>query len=92
MESSESGGADLQKYLVYTKPHELTSVSKLITQLGYTMEEGILTKRPKMTQSIGDSETAKKVIEFTQRLEDMDDVQKVYPNFDIPEEILNSLG
>jgi len=31
---------------------------------------------------------AEKVLGFAEKLEDLDDVQKVYANFDIPEELL----
>ena len=42
-------------------------------------------------QSIDNLDIAKKVIDFAQKLEDSDDIQKVYPNFDIPQDILESI-
>lgn len=87
----EESGSEQQKYLISTLPTELNNVSKNITHMGYTVESADLVMRPKMTQSISDPETAKKVLDFTQRLEDSDDVQKVYPNFDIPDELLQSI-
>lgn len=81
----------VQKYLVYTEPNELFLVSKNIAQSGFEVEESNLVKKPKITQQVSDRNTAKKIIDFTQRLEDQDDIQKVYPNFDIPDEVLQSL-
>ena len=40
---------------------------------------------PKVTVEIGDEPTAKKVVRLVEGLEDNDDVQDVYANFDIPE-------
>lgn len=83
--------AEMQMYLVYTKSSELNTMSKNILQAGFVVESSELTMKPVVTQPINDPEAAKKVIDFTQRLEDSDDIHKVYPNFDIPDEILSKL-
>ncbi len=87
----EQNGQSIQMYLVYTKSSELNTMSKDIIQAGFGVESSELTMKPTITQTIGDPETAKRVVDFTQRLEDSDDIQKVYPNFDIPDEILSNL-
>ena len=46
---------------------------------------------PKTTVEIGDEATAKKVVRLVEGLEDNDDVQDVYANFDIPEEVLEAV-
>ncbi|KKQ80056.1 MAG: transcriptional regulator [Candidatus Daviesbacteria bacterium GW2011_GWA1_38_7] len=81
----------LEEYLVYTKTADLSTVSKNITQNGYKVEESGLVMKPKIMQSIDNLDIAKKVIDFAQKLEDSDDIQKVYPNFDIPQDILESI-
>lgn len=80
-----------QMYLVYTKSPELNTMSKNIIQAGFEVESSELAMKPTITQQIIDPEAAKRVIDFTQKLEDSDDIQKVYPNFDIPDEILSKL-
>lgn len=90
MEKGEDGQTK-QIYLVYTKTSELNTVSKNIIQAGFELESSELTMKPTITQQINDPETAKRVIDFTQKLEDSDDIHKVYPNFDIPDEILSNL-
>ena len=84
-------GKKAQIYLVYTKIGDLSDTGKNLTQAGFKVESSELVMKPKVTQVIENVETAKKVIDFTQKLEDLDDVQKIYPNFDIPENIISTL-
>ena len=46
---------------------------------------------PTTTVEIGDEQSAKQVLRFVERLEDLDDVQNVYANFDIPAELMERL-
>jgi transcriptional/translational regulatory protein YebC/TACO1 len=46
---------------------------------------------PTTRVEIGDERTARQVLLFTERLEDLDDVQNVYANFDIPGELMERL-
>jgi YebC/PmpR family DNA-binding regulatory protein len=78
------------KYLVSTVPEDLNKVSTNITQLGYQVDSAELTYKPNMTVEIKDREVAEKVIEFAQKAEDHDDIQKVYANFDISDDLLGS--
>lgn len=86
-ESMDEGG---EKYLVYTEGTKVTEVSIKITQAGYTVESSNLIYKPNITIEISDSEKAQKVLDFAEKLEELDDVQKVYANFDISDEILNA--
>ena len=47
---------------------------------------------PKTTVSVTDEAVAKKIVRLVETLEDNDDVQDVYANFDIPEEILEAVA
>ena len=47
---------------------------------------------PQNTVPINDVDTAKKVIGMMEAFEDHDDVQNVYANFDIPQEIMSKIG
>ena len=76
---------NIKKYLVYTESLELNTMGNKITQAGYEVELQELTKKPNILIPVKDGETAKKVLDFTQKLEELDDVQKVYANFDIPD-------
>lgn len=78
----------IHKYLVYTESPELFTMGTKITQAGYGVESQQLIYKPTIVQEIKDKELADKVLDFVGRLEDLDDVQKVYTNFDISDELL----
>ncbi len=46
---------------------------------------------PRTTVAVTDEAVAKKIVRLVETLEDNDDVQDVYANFDIPEEILEAV-
>ncbi|HCE30703.1 hypothetical protein A2778_03450 [Candidatus Daviesbacteria bacterium RIFCSPHIGHO2_01_FULL_40_24] len=77
-----------QMYLVYTEGLELNTMGNKITQAGYEVESQAMVMKPNAPVQIEDAETAKKVLEFAEKLEGLDDVQKVYANFDIEESLL----
>ncbi len=80
---------NIQKYLVYTEGNKIAEVSTKITQAGFGVESAEIVMKPNILQKIEDPETAKKVLDFAGKLEEMDDIQKVYSNMDISDEILN---
>ena len=82
---------NIQKYLVYTQSPELNTMGNKITQAGYRVESKELILKPNILVEIKDLELAKKVLEFAHKIEDMDDVQKVFANFNIEESIIQSL-
>jgi transcriptional/translational regulatory protein YebC/TACO1 len=47
---------------------------------------------PKTTVPVEDESTARKLVRLMDALEDNDDVQAVYANFDIPEGILEAVA
>lgn len=73
---------------VYTKPEELNSVKEKLTAAGLKVESIELTQKPRTIVAVSDPQTAQKVLSFMEKLENLDDVQKVYANFDIPDELL----
>ncbi|KKS69014.1 hypothetical protein A3A14_00690 [Candidatus Daviesbacteria bacterium RIFCSPLOWO2_01_FULL_43_38] len=78
----------IQRYLVYIGSPELNTMGTKITQAGFVVESAELTYKPNTLVNISDKGVAEKVLGFAEKLEDLDDVQKVYANFDIPEELL----
>lgn len=86
IESFEEDG--IRKYLVYVESPELNTMSNKITRVGYGVEAAEIVYKPNVTVQISDKETAEKVLDFAAKLEDSEDVQKVYANFDIPEDFL----
>lgn len=77
---------------IYTKPNELDKVKNALAERGLAIQSAELAKRPATTVEIKDEETSKKIFDLMEKLEDLDDVQKVWSNFDIAPEILGRLG
>ena len=82
---------DLEYYDIRTAPSELYKVRENLEKIGVEIAKVELTKIPTTTVQITDEETATKLMKLLDALEDNDDVQKVYANFDIPESILEKI-
>jgi YebC/PmpR family DNA-binding regulatory protein len=76
---------------VTTEPAQLESVRRALADAGYEAESAELSMEPTTKVEIADEATAKQVLTFMERLEDLDDVQNVYANFDIPAELMEQL-
>ncbi|MFA6709478.1 MAG: YebC/PmpR family DNA-binding transcriptional regulator [Fusobacterium sp.] len=95
MEVLEAGAEDIieedEEYQVITDPTDFRSVLDSLTEAGYKYEEAEVNMLPENKVNITDLDIAKKVLALYETLDDLDDVQEVYSNFDIPEEILNQI-
>ena len=74
--------------VVYCKPQELEKIKKDLENSHLKIVGSELTRKPKSLVRVEDFEKAKKVLNLMRQLEDLEDVQKVYANFDIPDEII----
>ena len=77
-----------QKYLVYVPAPQLNVLSNKITQSGFNLEGAELIYRPNTTLEVADRNQLARLMEFTEKLESLDDVHKVFTNFDIPDNLL----
>jgi transcriptional/translational regulatory protein YebC/TACO1 len=77
---------------VLTAPENLAAVREAIEKAGFTIDSAELTMLPKTTIEVADEGDAKKVLRLMDQLEDNDDVQDVYANFDIPEQVLEAVA
>ena len=59
---------------------------------GFAIDSAELMMVPKTTVAIEDESKAKQVMRLIDTLEDNDDVQEVYANFDIPEQVLEAVA
>ncbi len=91
----EAGAEDIQTgnevHLVYTTPETLYDVKEALEKSGVNVEKAQITWVPTSTVSVDDPDTAKKVIRLIEALDDLEDVQQVIANFDIPEEIMQKV-
>jgi len=75
----------------YTQAPEISKVREKVMNAGFEVSSAELIQKPKSYQKIEDKERAKKILNFLENLEDQDDVQKVFSNIDIPEEIISQI-
>ena len=77
--------------IVTTTPEGYYTVSDVLGKKGYNLLENQLGYIPQTTVTL-DEKKAGQCLRITELLEDHDDVQQVYSNFDIPDEIMEKLG
>jgi YebC/PmpR family DNA-binding regulatory protein len=94
--AAEGGAEDVSQdgstFQVTSGPEELSSVRQALEDAGFTVDSAELTMVPKTTVELGDEAVATKVLRMIDALEESDDVQEVYANFDIPERVLESVA
>jgi transcriptional/translational regulatory protein YebC/TACO1 len=73
-----------------TAPHDFTSVERALQKAGVTVESSEIALIPTTTVPV-DGGDARHVLHLIDALEELDDVQNVYANFDIPEDVMASL-
>jgi YebC/PmpR family DNA-binding regulatory protein len=74
---------------VTSAPHDLTAVKAGLEAAGIGYDSAEVTMVPSTTVPLGDESDARRVLRLVDLLEDLDDVQNVYANFDIPDDILD---
>jgi YebC/PmpR family DNA-binding regulatory protein len=94
--AAEGGAEDIEldgsTFTVTTDAQFLAAVREAIEAAGFTVDSAELTMIPKTTVEVDDEGDAKKVLRLIDELEDNDDVQDVYANFDIPERVLEAVA
>ncbi len=90
----EAGAEDIVSeggiFEVFTAPQDFENVKRAIDDAGIKSITAEITMRPKTTVRVEGKE-AEAVIRLLDRLEELDDVQKVYANFDISDETLEAM-
>ncbi len=74
-------------FQICAPPEKLEDIRSAIIEAGFRVESGEVAKVPQ-TEVPVDGTQAKQSLRLMEALEDHDDVQKVWSNFDIPEEML----
>ena len=70
---------------------DLAAVRAALESAGVTIDQAEVTQLPSTSVPV-DAATAPKVLRLVDALEDLDDVQAVYANFDIPDDVLAEVG
>ncbi|HEV3265601.1 MAG TPA: YebC/PmpR family DNA-binding transcriptional regulator [Acidimicrobiales bacterium] len=92
----EAGAEDLaddgEQWVVTCAPHDLVSVRAALEAADLSPGTSELTMVPTTTVEVTDESEAKKVLRLIEALDDHDDVQNVYANFDIPDSVMAAYG
>ncbi|MBI1730595.1 YebC/PmpR family DNA-binding transcriptional regulator [Candidatus Acetothermia bacterium] len=95
MKAIDLGAEDLQEqdgqWVIYAPPEALSAVKKGLEALGITNEKAEVTMVPKTIVALQGKE-AEKILKFMERLDENDDVQETFANFDVPAEALAQVG
>jgi len=93
--AADAGAEDVEldgsSFVVTSAPEALSAVRAAVEAAGFTIESVELAMVPKVTVAVGDESTARKLVRLVEGLEEADDVQDVYANFDIPESVLEAV-
>jgi len=73
---------------VLTAPEDLQKVQDAVKEAGIEYESAEVTMLPKSSIKIEDSKEASQILRLMDALDENDDVQQAYANFDIPDEIM----
>jgi YebC/PmpR family DNA-binding regulatory protein len=91
---AEAGGDDIEDgdeaFVVLTAPTEMMRVRDALVAASVAVKGAELAMRP-LTPVVVSAETAKKVIRLIDALEELDDIQEVYHNMEMTEEIAAAL-
>ena len=90
----DAGAEDMQtedeNFVITTPTNDFEKVKKALEDNGITPDAAEVTMIPQTYVKLEGKE-AQQMLRLVETLEDNDDVQNVYANFDIPEEILNAV-
>jgi YebC/PmpR family DNA-binding regulatory protein len=91
----EAGAQDLvdhgDAWEVLTEPADFEAVFGALSQTGWPIESSELSDVPSTMQVIDDPDVARKLVKLMGKLEDLDDVQRVSSNFEIPDALMAEL-
>jgi YebC/PmpR family DNA-binding regulatory protein len=77
-----------ENFVVTTEPHDVGAVRDALETHGAKVLSADLTLVPQNLIEVDDESEAKKILRLMDAIDEHDDVQNVYANFDIPDEIL----
>ncbi|HEY6835112.1 MAG TPA: YebC/PmpR family DNA-binding transcriptional regulator [Gaiellaceae bacterium] len=93
--AAEGGADDVEldgsSFSVTSSAESLSAVRQAIEDAGIEVDSAELTMVPKTTVELDDESAAKKTLRLIDALEESDDVQEVYSNFDISEQVMEAV-
>jgi YebC/PmpR family DNA-binding regulatory protein len=91
----EAGATDMRRaektFEITTAPAQMDAVRDALAKAGAPVVEAQVTYVPQSTVRV-EGKDATSVVKLIEALEDLDDVQSVYANYDIPDEVLEAIS
>lgn len=72
---------------IWAAPDAFESLAKVLEEKGIPTDEAEITRRPEMTVPVTDPKVASQVMRLIDRMEELDDVQRVTANYEIDDEV-----
>ncbi len=92
----EAGAEDIRRtddaWELVCEPSDMSGVTAALEAANIPIVSSEIVRIPSSTVDVEDVETARKVLDLMERLDDHDDVQSVAANFSIPDEAMAALG
>lgn len=83
---------DDEDFKIITTPETLQSVAEELEKAGYEIKSAEKTKTPQNTVPVEDEEIAKYLFRLLDSIENHDDVQNLYANFEIDDSLMEKFG
>jgi YebC/PmpR family DNA-binding regulatory protein len=94
--AADGGADDIQLdgdvFQITSAPEQLAAVRGAVEEAGFSVDSAELSLLPKTTVEVDDEAKARQIMRLMDALEENDDVQDVYANFDIPEQLLEAVA
>jgi len=91
----DGGATDIKKedtsYHIITSPENFLKIKEILQKNNIEIASSELTKVPQSTVPL-DEKQAEKVLKLYEALDELDDIQHVYANFDIPEAVMEKIS
>lgn len=92
----ELGAEDIKEYEseieIITHPSDFEKIKNSLEKEGFEIISAKVTMVPKSIVPVTEEQTAQNLLKLMEMIEDLDDVQQVFANFDIPESIMEALS
>ena len=92
----EAGAEDVveeeNEFQILTAPEEFDEVRNALEEAGVSFLDASVSMIPQNTVEVVDEKIARALMKLMESLEDHDDVQNVYANFDIDDDLMEQLS
>ncbi|HSL41588.1 MAG TPA: YebC/PmpR family DNA-binding transcriptional regulator, partial [Desulforhopalus sp.] len=92
----EAGAEDVveeeSEFQIFTAPEDFEAVRTALEEKGVALVDASVSMVPKNTVEVVDEKVGRSLMKLMESLEDHDDVQNVYSNFDIDDELMEQIS